>query len=158
LAAEGFEVMNDVYSIATNQDVAKNFPGIPSFFDAENRGAYAYLTGSSSWYLLTLTTQMFGIRGEEGNLAICPKLMAKQFDVNGKTSISLYFQNKRLHIEYQNPELFDYNEYSIGTLSINGTIIDYHKKGKACAIIDKTKLEELLTNNENRITVTLINQ
>ncbi|MFO7864863.1 MAG: hypothetical protein R6U85_12760 [Salinivirgaceae bacterium] len=157
LAAEGFEVMNDVYSIATNQDVAKNFPGIPSFFDAENRGAYAYLTGSSSWYLLTLTTQMFGIRGEEGNLAICPKLMAKQFDVNGKTSISLYFQNKRLHIEYQNPELFDYNEYSIGTLSINGTIIDYHKKGKACAIIDKTKLEELLTNNENRITVTLIN-
>ena len=42
--------------------------------DARGRGAYAYLTGSASWLLLTLLTESFGVKGRLGD---CETLFAR---------------------------------------------------------------------------------
>lgn len=41
---------------------------------------YHYLTGAASWYMMTMITEVFGIRGQNGNLILYPKLLAEQFD------------------------------------------------------------------------------
>lgn len=151
----GYEVMNDVYKLANNQNVAKIFPGLPSFFNAEDKGEYAYLTGSSSWYLLTLTTQIFGIRGEKGNLCLNPKLSIKQFDQNKQASIKLNFMNKKLNVTFINPKLLNYNEYKIREIKINDKIIDLNFIDDKSVIIEKKKLTKILLNEENIILVEL---
>ena len=59
-----------------------------------------YLTGSSTWIFLSLVTQVFGVRGENGNLILNPKLSDWFFDEDGNTGIECTFQNKRIKITY----------------------------------------------------------
>lgn len=155
LVEQGHEVLSEVYEIANNQPVAKIFPGIPSYFNAENRGAYAYLTGSSSWFLLTLTTQVFGVRGEKGNLCIQPKLMQQQFDANGEATIALNFQNKRLLLTFQNPQQLDYGNYRISQVTINGKPFGFELLEDNCMLISKNDINQELTLDENSIVVML---
>jgi cellobiose phosphorylase len=122
---EGFEVLNEVYKMSTDTAKAKIFPGIPSFFNNENKGAYAYLTGSSSWYLLTLTTMIFGVRGENGGLCIQPKLKKEQFDSRGIAKLRCNFQNLTLSIEFENLSRLDYRQYGIKTLKIDDVEISF---------------------------------
>ena len=48
--------------------------GVPEYVDAKGRGVYHYLTGAASWLLVTVITQMFGVRGQMGNLAFVPQI------------------------------------------------------------------------------------
>ena len=52
---------------------------------------YHYLTGAASWYLFTMITEVFGVRGVFGNLLVHPKLLAEQFDEAGTASVSVTF-------------------------------------------------------------------
>ena len=56
---------------------SRMYPGIPEYISARGRGMYPYLTGSASWYLLTLVTEVFGVKGELGDLALEPKLVTR---------------------------------------------------------------------------------
>lgn len=113
------EMFQEIYSIAQNSSVAKTFPGIPSFYEPGDRGAYMYLTGSSTWIFLSLVTQVFGIRGKEGNLLINPKLSDWFFDPNGKAGIEFSFQNKRMRVDYFSKERKSPSEYRITDVRIN---------------------------------------
>lgn len=154
LVEQGYEVMKDVYDIANNQEVAKIFPGIPSYFNTENKGAYAYLTGSSSWFLLTLTTQIFGVRGEKGDLCINPKLKKEQFDENGLAEISLNFQNKRLIVSFNNSKKLDFKDYKIDKVEIEGHTINYEQISDVNILIDNKKFK----HKTNSINVILTNK
>ena len=70
--------------------------------------------------MLTFITQVFGVRGELGQLVIEPKLVREQFDVSGKTRISLRFAGKAYEITLQNPAHLDYGRYVIASASCNG--------------------------------------
>ena len=48
------------FLITTN--VSRIYPGIPEYFNASGKGLYSYLTGSASWLLMTVLTEMYGIR------------------------------------------------------------------------------------------------
>ncbi len=52
---------------------------------------YHYLTGAASWFMLTMITQVYGVRGDLGNLVLAPKLMSEQFDADGNASVQLSF-------------------------------------------------------------------
>jgi cellobiose phosphorylase len=117
---EGFQVLDGIYRQSIDFPVSRMYPGIPEYFNNRGRGMYPYLTGSASWYLLTLVTRVFGIYGILGDLAIEPKLVSEQFDLDGNAGLSTLFAGRMLDIIYKNPMRLEYGEYRVGKISLNG--------------------------------------
>ncbi len=154
-AAEGLELFRDIFNLSNNSSKALIFPGIPSYFEPGDRGAYAYLTGSSAWLLLTLTTQIFGVDGRYGDLMLNPKLHEEFFDEQGRASMERYFRDLRLRITYHNPERLNYPEYKIETLSLNGTPQDFVVREGDPVVIPYTALVKNSTEGICNIEITL---
>ncbi len=74
---------------------------------------YHYLTGAASWYMMTVITQAFGVRGERGDLVISPKLVREQFNERGTAAITLPFAGKELHVTFANIAGKDYGQYKV---------------------------------------------
>ena len=70
---EGYRALYTLLEQAMNTPVSLMYPGIPEYFDADGKGKYPYLTGAASWYMMTMVTQIFGFRGEWGDLVLEPK-------------------------------------------------------------------------------------
>ena len=75
---EGFEVINSIYKMATSSS-AEIYPLIPEYFNGQGRGLYLYLTGSASWYIYTLLEEVLGIKFEDGDIYLEPKLTSENF-------------------------------------------------------------------------------
>jgi hypothetical protein len=121
LVAEGWRVLDGIYEQSQDFAVSRMYPGIPEYFSPRGRGMYPYLTGSASWYLLTMLTEVYGVRGELGDLVLAPKLLASQFGADGKTScLQTLFAGKKLCVTYQNAQGLEYGQYKIGALRVNG--------------------------------------
>jgi len=118
-AKEGWKALSSLYALAKDAEKSKIYPCLPEYFDAQGRGMYSYLTGSASWFILALLTQAFGVRGENGNLVIEPKLTAEQFGNNKTVSINRNFYGSKLRINIANPEKLDYGKYKIVKASFN---------------------------------------
>lgn len=95
---EGRRVWHALFRMATDQPTAKIFPCLPEYFNAEGRGMYGYLTGSASWLVHLLATQVFGVRGELGDLVIDPQLTKEDFGRHRQLSVSLPFAGRRLEV------------------------------------------------------------
>ncbi|MFH1478235.1 MAG: cellobiose phosphorylase [Candidatus Omnitrophota bacterium] len=149
---EGFEVLNSIYNMSKNTKLSNIYPCLPEYFNSDGRGMYSYLTGSASWFMLTLITQVFGVRGDMGDLVIEPKLVKEQFKSSGTISLETSFLNRRLNITYRNPERLDFGEYRVLKVLINERI------AKDTPIKKKTFLK--LTSNRpiNNIDVYLESQ
>ena len=50
--------------------------------------------------MLTMVTEVFGVRGKLGKLTIYPKLMKQQFDKTGKASIRFIFADKEFEVRF----------------------------------------------------------
>ncbi len=110
---EGYRALQTLAEAALDFQTSKIFPGIPEYFNAAGRGMYHYLTGAASWYMMTVITQVFGVRGEGGDLVIAPKLVREQFDSSGKASIDLPFAGKQLRVVFANPDKKDFGGYHV---------------------------------------------
>ncbi len=108
---EGYKALQTLADTAMDFQTSKIYPGIPEYFNAEGRGMYHYLTGAASWYMLTVITQAFGVRGEGGDLVIEPKLVREQFDGNGEAAIDFSFAGKRFRAVIVNPTGKDFGAY-----------------------------------------------
>ncbi len=117
---EGYKALQTLADTALDFETSKIYPGIPEYFNGEGRGLYHYLTGAASWYMLTFVTEVFGVRGEIGDLVICPKLLEEQFDVQGNAEISLTFAGREFRIAYHNPERLTYGEYVVAKALCDG--------------------------------------
>ncbi len=104
---EGYRALQALAEAALNFETSRIYPGIPEYFSSDGRGVYHYLTGAASWYMLTMVTEVYGVRGECGDLVICPRLLEEQFDENGKASVALSFAGKRFRITFVNPSAGD---------------------------------------------------
>lgn len=151
-AKEGYKVIDAIYKQVANFEKSKIYPGIPEYFDSQGRGMYHYLTGSASWLFLTVITQIYGVRGKNGNLLLQPKLVKEQFDSNGKASISLSFDNKKFNVIYVNESHKDYGEYEIKNFYFNGMKQDINYKE---AIIAQKEVKDLDKYKINEIVVVL---
>ena len=99
----GYKALVALADTALDFKTSRMYPGIPEYFNNDGRGLYCYLTGAASWYLMTMITEVFGVRGEWGDLVICPKLVCEQFDAQGTASISLSFAGKQLCVTVVRP-------------------------------------------------------
>lgn len=119
-AKEGWKVLSSLYRQSARFSSSRILPGIPEYFDDRGRGMYPYLTGAGSWWLLTLQTQAFGVRGRAGDLALSPKLTSEQFSAEGIAEISCTSAGHTLEVRYENPEKLDWGQYKIGSVSLGG--------------------------------------
>ncbi len=150
---EGHKALQTLADTALRFDTSKIYPGIPEYFNSEGRGMYHYLTGAASWYMMTMITEVFGVRGETGDLVIRPKLLKSQFDENGTASIRLYFAGREFEVSYKNREGLEYGAYKIGRAACDGKAV--HIVDGIHALIERnyvTSMEECL----HRIEVELV--
>lgn len=120
-AKEGYKAVHSLYEQAVNFPVSRIYPGIPEYFNDRGRGMYNYLTGAASWMMMTVITQMFGVRGSYGDLVLEPALLAEQFDENGKAGLTMPFGKHRWQIIYSNAAHLEYGSYEIGEVYVNGS-------------------------------------
>lgn len=118
-AREGWKALRTLADTALDFDTSHIYPGIPEYFRSDGRGMYHYLTGAASWFMLTMITQVFGVRGEAGNLLLEPKLTAEQFDETGTASVQLTFAGKEFTVTYINSEHKEYGNYITGSATCN---------------------------------------
>lgn len=119
-AKEGWKVLENLYRQSNQFASSRILPGIPEYFDERGRGMYPYLTGAGSWWLLTLQTQAFGVRGQAGDLVLAPKLTAGQFNDQGIAEITCTSAGHSLQVRYENPEKLDWGEYQISSVACGG--------------------------------------
>ncbi len=150
--AEGFKAIHQLFAQASNFETSRIYPGIPEYFNQKGRGLYNYLTGSASWYMLTVLNEMFGVKGSLGDLLIEPKLMASQFDTNGNAAITSYFAGKKLTVIYENSEIKEFGDYEVEEILINEVRYDWSGN---LPIILRSHLEELEEEQEHIIRVKL---
>ncbi len=112
-AVEGYKALSTLAGHALDFETSKIYPGIPEYFDAAGRGLYHYLTGAASWYLLTYVTEVFGVKGEMGDLTISPKLLREQFDGQGNAGIRLWYFGKCFEINMHNAKGLEYGDYAV---------------------------------------------
>ncbi len=155
LVEEGCEILNGIYRHSVDFPRSRIYPGIPEYFNNQGRGMYPYLTGSASWYLLTLVTEMFGVKGHWGDLVLRPRLLRSQFDREGKASLDTVFAGRRLHLSYQNPRLLDYSRYTVIGLTRNGETLDFHPLDEGGVLVRRSEIEKLTPDRQHTIVVKL---
>lgn len=122
-AKEGWKALKTLADNALDFDTSHIYPGIPEYFRSDGRGMYHYLTGAASWYMMTMITEVFGVRGTSGDLLLYPKLLGEQFDTDDKASVSVSFAGKSLKIIYENKNRKDFGSYVVASAVCDGTEI-----------------------------------
>lgn len=139
---DGYDVLKSIMDLSLDSQKSQIYPGLPEYFNERGRGMYHYLTGSASWLLLTLLTQVYGIKGTGGDLALEPKLVPEQFDSSGRTSAVTVFRGRKLEVCYHNPQRSDYGTYFIKRILMNGEPVAFNIQGNQ-VIIGKELLDTL---------------
>ena len=152
---EGHEVLDSIYRMAVRTEKSRIYPGIPEYFNSEGRGMYHYLTGSASWYVLTLITQAFGIRGQYGDLLLEPKLTKDQFGEKREVAADVQFAEKTLEIIYKNPKKIAYEHYCVSRVTLNGQELKEVELQKKGVLIPRDLLLKTARKTKNSIVVTL---
>lgn len=139
-AREGYDVLRSLYRMGMDMERANIYPGVPEYFDGEGRGVYHFLTGSASWYVLTLLTMAYGVRGEKGDLLLAPQLVREEFGSDHTTNVMFQFAGKRVNVFYMNPESLDAGQYRIGKVFLNGGEIPVAQRAKGGVLISRKLL------------------
>ena len=138
LVREGHKVLDGIYQHSQDFAISRMYPGLPEYINPKGRGMYPYLTGSASWYLLTMLTEVFGVKGYRGDLTLEPKLVREQFNPDGKATVFTLFANRKLNITYHNTTRLDYGEYTVKEIKLNGEPMPLGRRGKAVMLSRET--------------------
>jgi cellobiose phosphorylase len=152
---EGFKVLDAIFQHSVDFPTSRIYPGIPEYFNARGRGMYPYLTGSASWYLLTMITEVFGVRGCLGDLVLQPQLMKQQYDSHGMAGIDVIFAARKLHIRYHNPMLLDFDQATVSDLKIDGESVNFRRFGEKGVILKRAQIVALQSEFVHTISVWL---
>ncbi len=157
-AHEGRAAWHVLYRMAADSSVAKTFPCLPEYFNAEGRGMYCYLTGSASWLMLLLLTQVYGIRGELGDLVIDPQLTRGDFGNHHALRVHAPFANRSLILTFENTQRFDAGQYAVGRVVNERTGLDmpFVRRPTGGVLISRRHLTRLPANPETHLKILLI--
>lgn len=153
-AEAGYEVLKLIYAQCINFKESRIYPGLPEYINEKGRGMYHYLTGSASWMLLTVLTEMFGVKGYLGDLVLEPKLLGEQFDEKAKAVVNALFADRDIKVVYINANRLNADEYKISDIKIDGKNISCEKEGNK-AVIPRKVLNGLARDMIHEISVEL---
>jgi cellobiose phosphorylase len=154
LVEEGHKVLNGIYQHSQDFPISQMYPGIPEYISPRGRGMYPYLTGSASWYLLTMLTEVYGVKGDLGDLALSPKLLQTQFDAAGDAEVNFPFAGRKFNLVYHNPRGLHYDEYKVSGIKLDGNPTPFHTKA-GTAIVPRDVILGLDTDQIHTIEVVL---
>jgi cellobiose phosphorylase len=117
---------------------------------------YPYLTGSASWYLLTMLTEVLGIKGRLGDLVLEPKLMPEQFDADGRASVLTLFAGRKLRVTYHNPDGLPWGAYTVVSIRLGGEEAIFERHGRS-AVLPQSTLTALASDEVHTLDVFLAN-
>ncbi len=152
---EGREVLESLYRMCLRTEKSKIYPGIPEYFNSEGRGLYHYLTGSASWLVLTMLTQVYGVRGFYGDLLLSPKLAKSDFGPLNEVSVWTFYAGYPLQVIYKNSKKIPYEHYCISKVTVNGKEPRNTELNKKEVLIRKEIFLKLARKSANIIVVTL---
>jgi cellobiose phosphorylase len=152
-AQDGWEVLSSVYKMALDSERAKIYPCLPEYFNSEGRGMYSYLTGSASWFVLTLLTEVFGVKGRDGDLCLEPKLDAANFRHSTSLTVMRNFAGRRIKVKFINPRRLSYPNYRIVKVILNSRVLNL-PQGKT-VFIERFLLAKLAKKPLNTLEVYL---
>ena len=115
----GHAVLRSIYDLCNDFGNSRIYPGVPEYINPKGRGMYHYLTGAASWLLLTMLTEVYGVKGRLGDLILQPKLVKEQFDAAGNAAVTTVFAGKKLRVVYANPAWLDYGRYRLQQVTID---------------------------------------
>jgi cellobiose phosphorylase len=141
-AREGHAVLDSIYQMCMDTGKSKIFPGIPEYFNNEGRGKYHYLTGSASWYIYTVLTQVFGVSGMKGDLSLAPCLVAEQFNAEGQAGVRCQFAGKQINVRYVNRQRLDHGDYAVQEVICNHNPVNHTKHSPTHITIPRRVLEK----------------
>ncbi|MGL4336716.1 MAG: GH36-type glycosyl hydrolase domain-containing protein, partial [Turicibacter sp.] len=143
---EGFKVLDTIYHHCIDFEKSRIYPGIPEYVNERGRGMYNYLTGSASWLLLTVVQEVFGIKGDLGDLIIAPNFTEKQIHAQKNCSITSLFADRLITFVYEgdilNGKIMSVN---VGDIAVAFTPQGNGVQIKREEVIDKIKNGETLT-------------
>ena len=143
-AREGYRVLQALYEQSVHFETSRIYPGIPEYFNSRGRGMYHYLTGAASWYMLTVITEVFGVKGKTGDLVLEPKLMSEQFDRDGNAELTLPFAGKNWKVIYENRNKKPYGAYELTQCYLDEAVqTEAIAENRKSVVISKEKLEQL---------------
>ena len=116
---EGWKVLGTLFRHASDFEKSRIYPGVPEYFDPKGRGVYHYLTGAASWLMLTVLTEMFGIKGSFGDMIFEPGLLPSQFDSEGTASVCFGFNGKPVKVIYRKKA----NASSVLKITVDGVCV-----------------------------------
>ncbi len=151
----GHKALDTLYRQSVDLKKSCIYPGIPEYFNDKGRGMYHYLTGAASWYLLTILTQVFGVKGYYGDMILEPKLLSQQFDAKGEASVTSLFGGRMFKVVYNNKDDADYGEYAIAGCKIDGEEFALPVQNAKSICIPATMLAKLSSEEEHTIYVDL---
>ncbi|MNZ77199.1 hypothetical protein D3C78_957280 [compost metagenome] len=147
-------MLESIYRLSVDFDKSRMYPGVPEYINEKGRGMYTYLTGSASWILLTQLTEMYGVKGYYGDLHLEPKLLKSQFDHQGTASVETLFADRKLNIVYRNPQLVDYGQYQVKSVTVNGAAVTVKNEGNG-VLLHRSELEQLPVGGDVELEVIL---
>ncbi|MBI4597429.1 MAG: cellobiose phosphorylase [Candidatus Omnitrophica bacterium] len=150
----GREVWHALYRLA-NAPAAKLLPGLPEYFNAEGRGMYGYLTGSASWLIDLLLTQVYGVRGEDGHLVLDPQLTREDFGNRRELAVECTFAQHRLLIRYHASPHRVGASSMVQEIRVEGKRLRCVRRPTGGARIDRGLLERLHAKHPLALQVTL---
>jgi cellobiose phosphorylase len=154
LVPEGFAVLDGLHRHSQDFAQSRIYPGLPEYVGPGGRGLYPYLTGSASWYLLTLLNEVCGIKGQLGDLVLEPKLMPEQFDAGGRASVLTRFAGRRLQVTYHNPDRLPWDRYTLASIRLNGQEVAHARQGRG-ALLPRSALTALAAEEVHTLDVRL---
>jgi cellobiose phosphorylase len=152
MVRQGYKVLDGIYQHCQDFSRSHIYPGIPEYINERGCGMYTYLTGSASWYLLTLVTQACGVRGQFGDLVLEPKLLIDQFDHEGRARLITRFANRDFEIIYINTAHLDYGNYQIQAVSLDGQPVE---SSSLSSVISRNRISALAQDATHRIEINL---
>ena len=152
---EGSEVLHSIFRMCVRTEKSKIYPGIPEYFNSEGRGLYHYLTGSASWLILTMLTQVYGVRGYYGNLLLAPKLTQTDFHKGNQVSAEAFFAGRRIKVVYRNLKRIAYEHYYVTKVLLNGKELKGLELNKKEVLIPKDLFLKNSRKTDNTFIVTL---
>ncbi|MFN0118369.1 MAG: GH36-type glycosyl hydrolase domain-containing protein [Elusimicrobiota bacterium] len=139
---EGFRALNSLHEMAKDSAKSQIYPGLPEYFNNEGRGRYAYLTGSASWYVLTLLTQAFGVRGWGGDLLLHPQLVPQQFDRKNEATVIIRFAGSEVSVTYRNLQKSTPDKWKIKNIISAGCEVQFTLLASGQALITREFIQK----------------
>lgn len=155
---EGSDLIFDMFNHCSDFEKSRIYPSVPEYINERGRGMYTYLTGSASWLLYTVVSEMYGCKGSYGDLLLEPKLVPGQF-VDGKASITFLFNKKPLTVNYLLGDSSTIDEkaqpkVTINQVSAGNNSLEFKKMNGSCCI-DKTLISDVQASGNPAINISI---